>query len=296
VAGEWGIDSHGSELAEVADQVDAVVACNPSGCHGVVAQQAAALGLHVLVEKPLDISGDAMDAAITACAAANVRLGVAYQRRTRPMNRALKAMIDDGALGRLLAVDLSLKFYRGNDYYDSAAWRGSRELDGGGPFMQQASHDLDLLCWLVGKPHAAQALLGTLAHEGLPVEDHGGALLSLPGGAIATVVASTICAPGFPPRMDLFFSKGTISLVNDRIELWQVDGVERPDEGAASGHDASTQVAVSDTSAHEALIADFVDAVSQERPPIADGASARMATDTVLAIYAAARASGTIVF
>jgi predicted dehydrogenase len=123
---------------------DAVVVAVPNALHHQVIIEAAGLGRHVLTEKPLAISLDSADKAITACRAAGVTLGVCFQRRMSPDNRAVKALLDARKLGRVYAADVSVKFYREQSYYDSAPYRGSWAVDGGGAFMQQASHQVDL--------------------------------------------------------------------------------------------------------------------------------------------------------
>lgn len=119
-------------LGEIRGNFDAVILATPPGLHHVDAIAAAELGKHVLTEKPLDVTRENMDAMITACRDAGVKLGVTYQRRMSPDNQAVKKLLDDGAMGRIYAADLSVKFYRDQAYYDSAPYRGTYDIDGGG--------------------------------------------------------------------------------------------------------------------------------------------------------------------
>jgi len=291
-ANEKGIPHGSDSLDALADQAEAVLAATPNGHHGDNAADAAGKGLHVLVEKPLDITEAAMDRAIKACREANVKLGVCYQRRLRTINRTVKELLDSGALGKVLAVDVSTKFWRDQGYYDSGAWRGTWAEDGGGPFIQQAIHDLDLFCWFFGLPARLSAHCATLNHSGIEVEDHGAASGVMPNGAIVSFVASTICRPGFEARMDVVTDQGTCSLSDDAVHSWNIDGVESPGEAPepAEGRKESAHTAVvSDSSGHESVLSDFAKAVREDREPTVNGEQGRLATDLCLAIYRSAR-------
>jgi predicted dehydrogenase len=267
---------------------DAVVLATPNGLHREGALAAASLGKHVLSEKPLEISLEAVDGVMAACRKAGVTLGVCFQRRMSPDNIAVKRLIDQGKLGRLYAADLAVKFFREQAYYDSAPYRGGWAVDGGGPFMQQASHQIDLYCWLFGMPSEVKSVTATLAHR-MEAEDHGAAVLRHPGGMIGTIVASTVSRPGFPARLEIHGQAGSVVLENDVITRWLVDGVENPSRPpAAAIHSGAASAAVSDTAGHEAILADFVSAVREGREPAVNGESARLATDLINRIYSAA--------
>ncbi|MHC4885720.1 MAG: Gfo/Idh/MocA family protein [Planctomycetota bacterium] len=293
-AKSFALDHKIPEIAKGLDEVkgahDAIIVATPNGLHHAPVLTAAERGLHALVEKPLDITHDHMTAMIEACQKHNVRLGCSYQRRTRPDNQSVQRLLAEGALGTLYGVELTVKAFRDQTYYDSAAWRGTQEMDGGGPFMQQGSHDLDLLTWFFGLPESVTARTGTFAHTGIGVEDHGAALLTFPGGAIGTITASTIIKPGFNPRLEIYTEKGTVAMENDAIVTWEVDEVENPATPAVEeSHSSGRSASVSDTSGHEAILFDFCDAVMNGRDPLVSGEEARKATDLILAIYESAR-------
>ncbi len=273
-------------LEAVDTPFDGVIVATPNGLHAPYAVAAARLGKHVLTEKVLEVTHAAMDAMIAACRAADVKLAVAFQRRTSPDNRTLKALLERHALGRVFGADLTVKYYRDQAYYDSAPYRGSRALDGGGPFMQQAAHSLDIYGWFFGLPERVASACGTFCHS-IESEDHGAALLRHADGMIGTVVASTACKPGFPVRLEIHAERGTVILENDAITHWLVDGLANP---AASGdmiiHDGATSAKVADTAGHEAILRDFVQAVRENRAPLVPGEEARRTTDLVLRIYA----------
>lgn len=277
-----------SSLALVDQPFDAVILATPNGLHHQGAIEAAALGKHVLTEKPLDISLAAMDQMMAACAEAGVTLAVCYQRRTSPDNRAVKALLDAGTLGRIYAADLAAKFYRDQAYYDSGDYRGGMALDGGGPFMQQACHNLDIYSWFFGLPTQVVSMLGTFAHQ-IEAEDHGAALMRHAGGMIGTVVASTATRPGFAARLEIHAERGSLMLTDDAISFWDIEAVANPaDRAFEYAHQGATSAAVTDTSAHKAILRDFEAAVREVREPIASAASARLTTELILQIYAGA--------
>ena len=274
-----------STLAEITAEFDAVIITTPNGLHHLSAIEAAGLGKHVLTEKPLDIHLAAMDAMIAACAHSGVTLATAYQRRTNPDNLSLKKLFNAGVFGRIYAADLSCKFWRDQAYYDSGDYRGGWEIDGGGPFMQQACHNIDTYLWFFGMPSEVTSLLGTFAHD-IAVEDHGAALLKYPNGMIGTIIASTAARPGLPARLEVHCDKGTFVTLDDRISYWAIDGVANPADSApsANGNNASS-AAVTDTARHEDILRDFEAAIREGRPPLIDATAARQTTELILRIY-----------
>lgn len=274
-----------ASLAEVPVPFDAVIVATPNGLHAPVIAEAARLGKHVFTEKVLEVTAAAMDASIAACREAGVKLGVAFQRRMSPDNRVVKGLLEQGALGRVFGADLVVKYYRGQAYYDSAAYRGDRTIDGGGPFMQQAAHNVDIYTWFFGMPAHVVSAMGTFCHA-MEGEDHGAALLKYADGMVGTIIASTSCKPGFPARLEIHAERGTVVLENDVITVWAVDGMENPSAtGNTKIHNGAATAVVSDTAGHEALLQDFVQAVREDRAPLVSGEEARLATDLVLRIY-----------
>ena len=273
-----------ASLRDVDVSYEAVILATPNGAHHQGAIEAAKFGKHVLVEKVLDVTVENMDRMIEACARAGVKLGVTYQRRMSPDNQALKKLLEGGALGRLYAGNMDVKFYRDQAYYDSGDYRGGWEVDGGGPFIQQAAHNADLLCWFFGMPEKVVSMCDRFAHD-IEVEDHGVALLRYPSGLIISFTASTVCRPGFPARFELHAEKGSVVMENDRITQWLIEGTENPADKSFAVHDGAASATVADTAGHEAIITDFVNAVRYGRRPAVPGESGRMATELALRIY-----------
>ena len=162
----------------VRPDVDVVCVCVPSGSHAEVGSRVAAAGKHVVVEKPIEVTLEAADRLIAACASHGVLLSVISQHRWDPGVRELKRLVDSGRMGRLLLGDAVVKWYRTQEYYDSGDWRGTRALDGGGALMNQGVHYVDLLQWVMGPVERVFARTATSAHERIEVEDLAVAVLA----------------------------------------------------------------------------------------------------------------------
>src|SRR5437870_6141798 len=130
--------------------MDIVVIGSPSGLHAEHGIAAARRGLHVLVEKPLDVTVARADALIDEAARAGITLGVIFQDRLKPDVRRLKALVETERLGTPILANARVKWYRPPSYYAGSRWRGTRALDGGGALMNQGVHTVDLLRWLFG--------------------------------------------------------------------------------------------------------------------------------------------------
>ena len=168
--GARGFESLDELLAE--SDADLVALCTPSGLHPAQTVQIAAAGRHVVTEKPMAtrwLDGKHM---VEACDAANVRLFVVKQNRRNPTLQLLKRAIEHKRFGRIYMVSLNVFWSRPQEYYNSAKWRGTWEFDGGA-LMNQASHYVDLIDWLIGPVESVQAYTATLARD-IQVEDSAG--------------------------------------------------------------------------------------------------------------------------
>ena len=171
----------GDMLADPGVQV--VTIGTPSGAHAEPAVAAARAGKHVIVEKPLEITLRRCDAIIAACQKAGVVLSTIFPSRFHDAAQELKRAVDAGRFGRLTLADAYVKWYRSQAYYDSGAWRGTWDLDGGGALMNQAIHSVDLLRWLVGPVAEVRAQTALLAHQRIAVEDTAVATIQFANGA-----------------------------------------------------------------------------------------------------------------
>ncbi|MFT4637906.1 MAG: UDP-N-acetyl-2-amino-2-deoxyglucuronate dehydrogenase [Verrucomicrobiales bacterium] len=276
-----------ASLAELTRPHDAVILCTPNGTHHSLAKEAASLGKHVLTEKVLDINRENMDTMTQACEDAGVTLAVTFQRRMSPDNAAIKHLLDSSALGKVFAADMRVKFFRDMDYYNSGDYRGGYTIDGGGPFIQQAAHNVDIFAWFFGMPKKVVSMLDTFTHD-IEAEDHGVALLRYENGMIGTITASSATKPGFTPVLEIHSDRGSVIMENDEITAWHIDGVAQPERAADfEVHSGAASAVVSDTAGHEAILRDFVEAVRNGTPPAIPASSGRLATELVLQIYEA---------
>jgi UDP-N-acetyl-2-amino-2-deoxyglucuronate dehydrogenase len=278
------------------DDIDVVLVCVPSGLHAEVGVQATAAGKHVVVEKPIEVTLAAADRLIAAARANNVLVTVISQHRFDAGLHELRQLLDSGALGSLLLGEASTKWYRTQDYYDSAAWRGTWELDGGS-LMNQGIHYLDLLLWAMGPAAEVTAICATQAHR-VEVEDTTLALVRFASGAVGTVLSSTAAYPGFDQRLEITGTNGTVivengaitsrALVNDRLaEL----GVATPATTVTSATEptATAKPGGIDPSSHAAQIAEFLTAIDNGREPAVTADSARATLQVICAVYESAR-------
>jgi predicted dehydrogenase len=190
-------------------EVNIVTIGTPSGAHMEPAVAAANAGKHVIVEKPLEITLKRCDAIIEACERNNVKLSAIFPSRFHDSSRKMKKAIDSGRFGTLTMGDSYVKWFRTQEYYDSGAWRGTWEFDGGGALMNQAIHSVDLLTWLMGPVVEITAHTSTLAHERIAVEDVAVATLKFANGALGVIEASTAAYPGYLKRIEISGSQGT---------------------------------------------------------------------------------------
>ena len=267
-----------------------VIIGSPSGLHASQGIAAAKQGLHVLTEKPLDISTGRADELIEASKQSQVKLGVIFQDRMKPHIRQLKDWIDRGLLGKPLLVDARVKWYRPPEYYANSRWRGTLALDGGGALMNQGIHTIDLLLWLLGDVSRVQARVATQLHH-IESEDTAAALLEFASGALGVFHATTAAYPGYPRRVEISGTEGTVVLEHDRIVA--VDLRNAPAEGAKFAerdeNRSGSSPVVSDFRGHQAVIADFLCAIKKNARPACDGQEGRRSLALVEAIYRAAR-------
>lgn len=273
-------------------EVEALILCTPSGMHADHAIVALSHGKHVMVEKPMDVTTAACDRLIEAAAASGRLCTVVSQHRFDTSAQKAKEWIDSGAIGRIVLATADVKWWREQSYYDSAPWRGTRGLDGG-VLLNQAIHSLDLLLWLCGPVTAARAIERVAGHERIGAPDTVVLQLEFAGGAIGSLAATTVAFDGFPTRIEVHGTEGSILIEGDVIRRMAArDGrvlVGETTRGSAAsiaaGGTASVAVASAEErddvigpvwgDAHAAQIADFVRAIRGGGIPLVRLAEAR---------------------
>jgi UDP-N-acetyl-2-amino-2-deoxyglucuronate dehydrogenase len=271
--------------------MDIVAIGSPSGLHAEQAIAAIRCGLHVLVEKPLDVTVAKVDAVIAESARANVKVGVFFQDRLRPDVAAMKRLIDAGRLGKPVFASGRVKWYRPPEYYGTSRWRGTFALDGGGALMNQAIHTVDLLQWLFGPVVQVAARTATRIHA-IEAEDTAAAVLEFENGALGIIEATTSVFPGYARRVELSGAEGTLILEGDRLVA--ADLRNAVDVGTASPTDLESTASpvVSDCTPHQRVFEDFIHAIETNGTPACDAREGRHSVAIVEAIYRSARDGG----
>jgi UDP-N-acetyl-2-amino-2-deoxyglucuronate dehydrogenase len=273
--------------------MELVIIGSPSGLHAAQGVAAAQRGLHVLTEKPIEISTARADELIDAARQAGIKLGVIFQDRMKPDIRRLKEWMEQGLLGKPVLIDARVKWYRPPEYYKDSRWRGTLPLDGGGALINQGVHTVDLLLWLLGDVARLQARTATALHE-IEAEDTAVAVVEFSNGALGTLQATTAAYPGYARRVEISGSEGTVILEHDRIvsvDLRTPPPDWRQDSERDQNRSASSAV-VTDFRGHQAVIEDFLQAIESNSVPACDGVEGRRSIALIEAIYRAAAKSG----
>jgi UDP-N-acetyl-2-amino-2-deoxyglucuronate dehydrogenase len=264
LAASAGATAYDDLDAFLAQPMDVVAIGSPSGVHAEQATAAVRRGLHVLVEKPLDITTARIDALIEEADRAGVKVGVFFQDRLTPDLVEMKAKVAAGALGTPVFASGRVKWYRPPEYYGDSRWRGTWRLDGGGVLMNQAIHTIDALLWLFGPAVRVSGRVATRFHQ-IEVEDTAAAMIEFASGAYGMLEASTATFPGLPRRIEVMGTLG--SLVHEQEA--------RP-------------AVVADASGHQRVFEDFFNAIETNGVPACDAREGRRSVALVEAIYRSA--------
>ncbi len=275
--------------------MDLVAIGTPSGLHAEHGSAAARSGLHVLVEKPIDVTARRADALIDAAGRAGVKLGVFFQDRLKPDVRRLKALVDAGRLGAPVLASARVKWYRPVEYYAGSRWRGTWALDGGGSLINQGIHTVDLLLWLFGPVRRVAGATAARLHR-IETEDTAVAVLAFENGALGTIETATSVFPGYSRRLELTGSEGTVVLEGDRLLAIDLrESSENPAASPSRADASATSPQVADASAHRRVFEDFIRAVRTNGRPCCDGVEGRRSVELVEAIYASAEKGAPVV-
>jgi UDP-N-acetyl-2-amino-2-deoxyglucuronate dehydrogenase len=284
------------------ERLDVVDICTPSGLHGELACQAMRSGRHVIVEKPMEIRREAIMQMLRVQQESGVKMAVISQHRFDAASKHVYELAQQHAFGRLVLGQAQIPWWRSQQYYDSGAWRGTGELDGGGVLMNQGIHSIDLLQWLMGPIRTVYAHTDTLAHR-METEDVAVAVLRFANGALGTLAGTTGAYPGLGTRIEVFGDRGSAVIADDRLtslHLWTEGGEVSPygasaaqraetEKGQADIPSAVREPAAIDIASHIAQIADMVQAIRDDRPPLVDGEAGRRPVEVILGVYESAR-------
>src|SRR5256712_6945583 len=269
------------------EQLDVVNVCTPSGQHGEHACQVMRGGAHVIVEKPMEISRAAIEEMLRVQQGTGVKLAVISQHRFDPDTGQVHDLIEQQAFGRLVLGNALVPWWRSQAYYDSGAWRGTWELDGGGVLMNQSIHSIDLLQWLMGPVKSVFAYTDTLVHR-METEDVGGAVLRFANGTQGAIAATTGAYPGVSTRIEIYGDKGSAVIEDDHLSYLHLARDDREEVGpygvgpgkrAQRTENANTSAAQDPAAlairSHALQIEDMMRAIREDGSPLLDGSAAK---------------------
>lgn len=269
-------------------ECDVVTVATPSGLHPEHGIIAAAAGKHVVTEKPMAISLDGADALIQSCQRHGVQLFVVKQNRLNAPIQLLKRAIDKGRFGRIFTANCTVRWARPQEYYDQAPWRGTWALDGGA-FMNQASHYIDLMQWLVGAPASVVAKTATQARR-IEAEDSGAAIVQFQSGALGVLDITMLTYPkNLEGSITILGERGSVKVGGtavNRIEQWLFADYDDDDKLVEA---VSTNPPTVYGYGHEGYYQNVLAVLSGKAKPDTDGGEGRKSLELILAIYESAR-------
>jgi len=281
---------HFTSLEEMLDEVecDVVTICTPSGMHPEQGVLAAKTGHHVVTEKPMAISLKAADELVHACDAAKVHLFVVKQNRLNAPVQMLKRAVDRGRFGRLYMANCTVRWTRPQEYYDQSPWRGTWEFDGGA-FMNQASHYVDLIQWIVGPVDNVMAKTATLARK-IETEDSGVAILRFRSGALGVIEVTMLTYPkNMEGSLTILGEKGTVKIGGtavNKVEHWEFADSD-PDDEIVRTLDTNPPNVYG--FGHEGYYRNVLAVLRGEAKPDTDGRAGRKSLELILGIYESAK-------
>lgn len=302
LASEFGAKAFSDIDAFLADpELEIVTVGTPSGAHLDPSLAALKAGKHVICEKPLEITTERIDQLMEAAKDNGKTLAAVLNRRFHPGMDAFKQAADEGRFGQLTSASAYVKWYRDQAYYDSAGWRGTWALDGGGALMNQSIHTVDALLYLAGPVKSVQANSACLAHERIEVEDIIVAIVEFESGARGVIECSTCTwsKDGHPARVQLSGTEGSVFLADEAFEIWDFMNEKPEDEeihskfmkGQEAGLGANDPKAINFYQ-HQRNFEEVVSAIAEGREPSTSATEARKSVALIQAIYESANHGG----
>ena len=272
---------------------DVVALCSPSGLHPDQTVTAAKHGVHVVTEKPMATRWQDAQRMVKACDEARVRLFVVKQNRRNSTLQLLKRAIDEKRFGRIYMLNINVFWTRPQEYYDSAKWRGTWELDGGA-FMNQASHYVDLIDWLIGPVADIQAMTGTLARN-IQVEDTGVLNVRWRSGALGSMSVTMLAFPkNYEGSITILGENGTVrvgGLAVNEIQHWEFADQRDYDQRVREANYETTSVY---GFGHPLYYKNVIDVLQGTAEPETDGREGLKSLEVLIAAYLSARDGRTI--
>ncbi len=286
---QWNVPHYTSyEKMLKESKADVITIATPSGLHPDQGVEAARAGKHVVMEKPMAISLTGADALVHACDKAGVQLFVVKQNRLNPPVQLLKRAIDKNRFGRIYMASCTVYWARPQEYYDQAPWRGTWEFDGGA-FMNQASHYVDLIQWVMGPVESVMAKTATLARR-IETEDSGIAILKFRSGALGMIQVTMLAYPrNLEGSLTILGEKGSAKIGGtavNKIEHWEFAESDDDDKQAEAANTNPPNVY---GLGHQGYYRNVLAVLRGEAKPDTDGRAGRKSLELILGIYESAK-------
>jgi len=294
------------------EKPDVATIATPSGFHLEPFEACASRGIHVLCEKPLEITTERIDKMIAIAKKSGVTLGGIFPSRFNPLFSEVRKAVGEGRFGKISVGATYVPWWRDDAYYAPERWQGTAALDGGGALMNQSIHGIDALQWIMGadvkglKPGESPvsevfAYTGRLGHDEsmIEVEDTATAVLKFKNGAIGQILGTTSMWPGSNRRTVISGRDGTAEVVESELVHFDFRDARPEDKALKEKHKAATSTGSTGASnplaighdGHTANLRSFLAAMDEGKSPAIDGVQSRVAVAIIQAIYASA-ASG----
>ncbi len=284
IAEHYGCKVYSSNFDLISDsEINTVVLLTPPGYHAELIELCALNKKHVLAEKPIGVSLKDIDNYINLCKKNDVLLSIVSQHRFDSATTFARKKIKEGKLGKLVGANCSVNWYRDANYYKS--WRGSKELAGGGVLAIQAIHTIDLMLWLMGEVESVKAYIDQILHSSTDIEDTAMACLKFKNGGLGVISATTSAYPGYPARLDILGTQGSLTIEGDEITFYK-SNIEK-DESIIKKSSAKTVSDPSQVSVQsiKAQYEDFFEALNHGKELTITSEEARKAFKLLDAIY-----------
>ncbi len=269
------------------ENVDIVCVCIPSGLHAEACIAASKAKKAIVCEKPMDVTPEKITEVIKEIEDSKVKMQCVFQRRIMPVAQEIKKIIAEGKLGKIAMACADLRYYRDQAYYNSADWRATWDLDGGGALMNQGVHGVDLILWMLGDEiKTVFGKVATLTHD-IQVEDNALAVIEMKSGTLCSIQSSTSAYPGLLTTFSIHGELGSVSFNDEKVLEWNFidenNTPVRPDIGEKVGGDKSAiQIG---NKGHVVLLKDIADAVKNDRQTIIPISESITAVKVICDIY-----------
>lgn len=274
-------------------KLDVAIIATESGYHEEIGLFFLENGINVIIEKPIAMSISGAQRLVDKAKEKNLKLAACHQNRFNYPIQSLKKAILENKLGDIYTGTARILWYRDDNYYNQASWRGTWELDGG-TFMNQCIHNIDLLNWMMNSEIDTVYSLANTFSRKIEGEDYGVILIKYKNGKIGTVEGSVITYPkNLEETLTIVGSKGTIVIGGtavNKVDTWRVDGDSEEEMKKIDCGDPNSVYGYG----HEALYKDFIESIEEDRKPLVDGEAGLLAVKIILAAYKS-RKTGTVI-